>query len=195
MAGKIYADGNIAFFFVAVRRLDTNSSVLTNFTEKIYENADIAFFSTLADCMDETELEFWLNRALEDGNWAFQSMLFDKLDKKDEFDELEAKREKEWAEAQMAEYEAAGITMVDEKTYYYQGQLVNIFLDIRPDKSFYTLDTNPAGTVNIKIMRDTDNEITGVAYMTDEEVVELLGDDERDDLQEIAKGRIPRQTR
>ena len=54
---------------------------------------------------------------------------------------------------------------------------------------------NAAGTINIKIIRNTDNKITGVAYMTDEEVVELLGDDERDDLQEIAKGRIPRQTR
>ncbi|MCI9370808.1 MAG: hypothetical protein HFH65_10895 [Lachnospiraceae bacterium] len=173
---KIYSDGNIAFFSVAVRGLDTNSSVLTSFAEKVYENADIAFFSTLADCMDETELEFWLNRALEDGNWAFQSMLFDKLDKKDEFDELEAKQKKERAEVQMAEYEKAGITMVDEKTYYYQGQLVNIFLDIRKEGSFYTLNMNPAGTVNIKITRDANNNITGVAYMTEAEVVELFGD-------------------
>ena len=179
---KIYADGNIAFFFVAVRRLDANSSVLTSFAEKIYENADIAFFSTLADCMDETELEFWLNRALEDGNWAFQSMLFYKLDKKDEFDELEAKQEKERAEVQMAEYEKLGITMVDEKTYYYQGQLVNIFLDIRKEGSFYTLNMNPAGTVNIKITRDANNNITDVAYMTEAEVIELFGDmDDPDD--------------
>ena len=48
-------------------------------------------------------------------------MLFDRLDRKDEFDELKEKQEKEWAEAQMAEYEKAGVTMVDEKTYYYQG--------------------------------------------------------------------------
>ncbi len=179
---KIYADGNIAFFFVAVRRLDANSSVLTSFAEKIYENADIAFFSTLADCMDETELEFWLNRALEDGNWAFQSMLFYKLDKKDEFDELEAKQKKERAEVQMAEYEKLGITMVDEKTYYYQGQLVNIFLDIQKEGSFYTLNMNPAGTVNIKITRDANNNITDVAYMTEAEVIELFGDmDDPDD--------------
>ena len=179
---KIYADGNIAFFSVGVRGLDTDISLITGFAEKVYENADIAFFSTLADCMDETELEFWLDRALEDSNWAFQSMLFDKLGKEDEFNELEAKKEKEWAETQMAEYEAAGVTMVDEKTYYYQGQPVNIFLDIRKEGSFYTLNMNPAGTVNIKITRGTDNNITGVAYMTEAEVVELLGDmDEPDD--------------
>ena len=179
---KIYADRDLAFFSVAVRGLDTNYSVLSSFAEKVYENADNAFFSILADCMDETELEFWLDRALEDSNWAFQSMLFDKLGKEDEFNELEAKREKEWAETQRAEYEAAGVTMVDEKTYYYQGQLVNIFLDIRKEGSFYTLNMNPAGTVNIKITRGTDNNITGVAYMTEAEVVELLGDmDEPDD--------------
>ncbi len=179
---KIYADRDLAFFSVAVRGLDTNYSVLSSFSEKVYENADNAFFSILADCMDETELEFWLDRALEDSNWAFQSMLFDKLGKEDEFNELEAKREKEWAETQRAEYEAAGVTMVDEKTYYYQGQLVNIFLDIRKEGSFYTLNMNPAGTVNIKITRGADNNITGVAYMTEAEVVELLGDmDEPDD--------------
>ncbi len=179
---KIYADRDLAFFSVAVRGLDTNYSVLSSFAEKVYENADNAFFSILADCMDETELEFWLDRALEDSNWAFQSMLFDKLGKEDEFNELEAKREKEWAETQRAEYEAAGVTMVDEKTYYYQGQMVNIFLDIRKEGSFYTLNMNPAGTVNIKITRGTDNNITGVAYMTEAEVVELLGDmDEPDD--------------
>ncbi len=179
---KIYADGDIMFFSVAVRSLDANSSVLASFAEKVYENADIVFFSTLMNWMDEAELQLWLDRALDDGNWAFQSMLLNRLDLDDEFDELKAKREKEWAEAQMAEYEAAGVTMVDEKTYYYQGQLVNIFLDIRKEGSFYTLNMNPAGTVNIKITRDADNNITGATYMTEAEAAELFGDmDEPDD--------------
>nr|WP_300819016.1 hypothetical protein [uncultured Acetatifactor sp.] len=111
-------------------------------------------------------------------------------------DELEEKREKKWEEAQTTEYAAAGVTM-DGKDYYYQGQLVNIFLDIRADRSFYTLDLNPAGTVNIKIIRDADNKILDVAYMTEAEAAELLediGDDEEnpddEDLQETGKGRI-----
>ena len=177
-----YANGDFAFFSVAVRRLNTSSALFTGFAEKAYAEEEMAFFSTLTDCMDEAELELWLDRALEDGNWAFQSMLFDKMGKRDEFDELKAKQEKEWAEAQMAEYEAAGVTMVDEKTYYYQGQLVNIFLDIRKEGSFYTLNMNPKGTVNIKIVRDAKNKITGVSYMTEAEVIELLGDmDDPDD--------------
>ncbi len=170
-----YADGDFAFFSVAVRRLNTSSALFTGFAEKAYAEEEMAFFSTLTDCMDEAELELWLDRALEDGNWAFQSMLFGKLDRNDEFDELKQKQEKEWAEAQAAEYRAVGVTM-DGKDYYYQGQLVNIFLDIRPNQSVYTLNMNPKGTVNVKIIRNANNKITGAAYMTEAEVIELLGD-------------------
>ena len=172
---KLYADGDVSFFSVSVRGLDTNSSLFADFAEKAYTDKELAFFSVLTDYMGEAELELWLDRALEDGNWAFQSMLFDKLNQGEEFDELEEKREKEWAEAQMAEYQAVGVTM-DGKDYYYQGQLVNIFLDIRSNKSFHTLNMNPKGTVNIKIVRDVENKITGVSYMTEAEVMELLGD-------------------
>ena len=62
------------------------------------------------------------------------------------------------------------------KNYYYQGQLVNIFLDIRANKSLHTLNMNPAGTVNIKIIRDADDKIADAAYMTEAEVIELLED-------------------
>lgn len=188
---KLYAEGNFAFFSIAVRGLDTNSSLFADFTEKAYADEEIAFFSTLTDCMDETELELWLDRALEDGRWDFQSMLFDKLDRNEEFDDLKDGKEKEWEAAQEAEYQAVGVTM-DGKDYYYQGQLVNIFLDIRPNKSFYTLNMNPKGTVNIKITRDADNKITSVAYMTEAEVTELLEDmsDDDDDWQESVGGKV-----
>lgn len=186
---KLYAEGDFAFFSVAVCGLDTNSSLFADFAERAYTDEETAFFSILADCMDEAELELWLDRALEDGKWDFQSMLFDRLDKNDEFDEL--RDEKEWEAAQEAEYQAAGVTM-DGENYYYQGQLVNIFCDIRANKSFYTLNMNPAGAVNIKIIRDADNKITSVAYMTEAEVTELLGNmsDDDDDWQENVGGRV-----
>ena len=94
-----------------------------------------------------------------------------------EFDELEEKKEREWAEAQAAEYKAVGVT-VEGKNYYYQGQLVNVFLDIRSNQSFYTLDRNPVGTVNIKIVRDAENKITGVVCMTDAEAANFFEEDE-----------------
>lgn len=169
---QFYADSDIPFFSVAVNGLNTSSSLFTYFAEKAYVDEERAFFSTLTDCMAEAELERWLDRALEDENWAFQSMLFDKLKVENEYyNELEKKHEN----AQKAEYQAIGVT-IDGKNYYYHEQLVNIFLDIRLNNSYYTLNMNPAGTVNIKVIRDANDKITGVAYMTEAEVTELLKD-------------------
>ncbi len=181
---RLYADGDFAFFSVAVRGIDTDSSLFADFAEKAYTDEEMAFFSIFTDRMDKARLELWLDRALEDENWAFQSILFDRLNRRGEFDELKEKQEKEWAEAQMAEYRAVGVTM-DGKDYYYKGQLVNIFLDIRPNKAFYALNMNPKGTVNIRIIRSNDNVITGVAYMTEAEVKELLEEDGSDDEMEV----------
>lgn len=168
---RIYEDENIAFFSFYVNQLGGDSSSIDSIAEKIYEDKDIVFFSVLADCMSEEALNLWLNRALEDGDFVFQSVLLQKLELYDETDELEKELEKE----QLAQYQAVGVTK-NGKNYYYKGQLVNIFLDTRPNKSFYTLDMNPAGTVNIRILRGEDGQITGVTYMTETEVAELLGD-------------------
>ena len=168
---KLYEDGDTAFFSAAVRGLDENSPLLDGLAEQAYTDDEIAFFSILADRMDEGEWTSWLDRALADGKWGFQSMLSDRLG----MDKEKDAKEKEWAHRQTAEYQAVGVTM-DGKNYYYQGQLVNIFLDIRANGSFYTLDTNPAGAVNIKILRDGNDGITGAAYITEAEAAELLND-------------------
>lgn len=172
---RIFADRRLTFFGAAVNLLDEDCPQIRHLAETVYADGDIAYFSTLAMYMSRDTLEAWLDRALEDEAWPFQSVLFHALDLEDEFDGLEEKREKEWEEAQRAEYGAAGVTL-DGKNYYYQGQLVDIFLDMRANKSFYTLDMNPKGTVNIKIVRNENNEITGVAYMTEAEIADLFGE-------------------
>lgn len=170
---RIYEDGEIAFFSVSVDHLAVNSPLIGELAERFYEDEAVAFFSVLADCMDEKTVETWLDRALEDENVStgFQAMLFAKLDKDEEFNAWEAEQEAKL----VAEYAAYGVTKVG-KDYYYQEQMVNIFLDQRPDSAFYTLSINPSGAVNIKILRGADGEITGVAYMTEGETEELLGD-------------------
>ncbi len=180
---RIYEDDNIAFFGAAINLFDEDCTQILDLAETVYKDNSIAFFSNLAMHMSDKKLEEWLYRALDDEKWAFQSVLFNALDLDDEFDKLKEKREKEQEEAQKAEYGAAGVK-IEGKNYYYQDQLVNVFLDIRPNKAFYTLDMNPKGTVNIKIIRDMDNKITGVAYMTEEEIIELFGrkEDDPDDV-------------
>lgn len=182
LAERYYEAGSLPLFQIAFFRLDERAQ--GEWLDRLYEDGDIVFFSAVADCMDEEALESWLDRALEDGDWAFQSMLSDKLDRDEEFDELEEKREKEWEEKQKAEYGAVGVTM-DGKDYFFKGKLVNIFLDLRPNKSFYTLNLNPKGTVNIKIVRNADNVVTGVEYLTEAEAAELLEDMQDDESEEV----------
>ena len=52
-------------------------------------------------------------------------------------------------------------------------------MDKQPNKSFYRLDMNPLGTVNIKLLRGEDGQIQGVDYMTEAEVTELFGDNKQ----------------
>jgi len=178
---RTYADRNLQFFSVGVQRLDAGSPLIQSFAQRFYEEDDVAFFSVLADeIMSEEMLEGWLDQAVADQKWTFQSMLYDDLGQAEEKEAFD----KEWEKKQAEEYRAVGVTK-SGKSYYYEGELVYIFLDRNlPNQSFFTLDMNPAGTVNIKIIRSADGQITGVAYMTEAEVKELLGDmyeDEEED--------------
>lgn len=174
---RFYADRELQFFSVCVMALDTDSSLIQSFAQRFYEEDDAAFFSVLAKAMSEDMLEEWLDQALKDEKWTFQSMLYDDLGLEEEKDALE----EEWNKKQLEEYQAVGVTK-SGKSYYYKGELVNIFLDIHmPNQSFFTLDMNPAGTVNIRIIRGQDGQVTGVAYMTEAEVKELLGDMHEDE--------------
>ncbi len=174
---KIYEGGSYAFFSVAAAGLETDGELVTAFAEKAYAGGAAGHFSILADRMSEETLELWLERAKKDRQFAFQSILYNKLGMDRDLDELEARLDA----AQAAQYKAAGVTM-EGRNYYYKGELVNIFLDLnRPDNSIITLNMNPKGTVNIKIVRNEKGAITGVAELTQEEIEDLFGEDDGQD--------------
>ena len=185
---QIYIDGQIPFFGAAVDQLEMDSVIIQRLAERTYTDQAIAFFSIVAKQMSEKTLEAWLDKALTDQQIVFQSVLFQLLDKEDELDALEEALDKQYTEKQMQEYLEHGIVS-DGKKYYYDSQLVNVFLDIRKDSAFYTLQINPQGTINIQVIRDENGTIKSVCYMTDAEVEALLGDmkdedDFCDDMQE-----------
>lgn len=174
---KIYEDGNYAFFSVAASVLETDGDLVTAFAEKAYAGGAAGHFSILADRMSEETLGLWLERAVKDKQFAFRSILYNKLGMDSELDELKA-----WLDTlQAVQYKAVGVTM-EGRDYYYKGELVNIFLDLhRPDNSINTLNMNPEGTVNIKIVRNEKGDITGAAELTQEEIEELFGEDDGQD--------------
>ena len=87
-------------------------------------------------------------------------------------DALEAELDRQ----QLEEYAAHGITK-NGKNYYYQGALVHIFLDRQQNRTvFYTLQINPAGTVNLKVTRDGEGNIQRVETIPQGEMEALLRD-------------------
>lgn len=167
---RIYADEETAFFSVSLQQMETGSPLISYFAQKAYEDGRIAFFAVLTDHMDKDVLEGWLNQAEAEGKHNFESVLLTALDRDWEKAALQEELDRQREE----EYRSVGIT-TNGKLRYYQGQLVNVFLDMQqPDKAFYLLDMNPDGIVNVKIVRDKDGKIQGAAYMTDAEVKALF---------------------
>ena len=165
----IYYDRKIAFFSVSLQGLEAESPLVDRFAQKAYKDGEIAFFSVLAGYIDKDALEGWLNKAAGEKEFGFESVLLTALDRDWEKEALEEELDRRLNE----EYESFGITR-NGKLRYYQGQLINIFLDMQQNRSFYTLDMNPDGTVNIKVLRGEDGRIYQVVYMTDAEAEELL---------------------
>ncbi len=173
-----YQNDETAFFSVAVNNLETDSPLLAEFAKKAYRDEDISFFSVLADEMPKEQLEAWLDQALQDERFNFQSSLFGKLDMDQERAALEAELDRQ----RLEEYAAHGITK-NGKNYYYRGELINIFVDRQQNRTvYYTLEINPAGTVNLKVTRDGNGRIQQVETMTQAEAEALLRELEIGDL-------------
>ena len=180
---RCYEDGNIAFFnSVLSQAWEWEDGVVTAFLEQAYEDEDAAFFSVLVNFLewDEKALDAWIAK-VANKNAALLSILLEAAGRDGERDALE----ETLTARQMEEYKAAGITK-EGRAYYYQGKLVRVFLDLRTDSSFVTLDMNPQGLLDIKVKRDQDGRIRSVEGMTEAEVAELFGDwkDPEDGLKE-----------
>lgn len=183
---KIYKDGKIAFFSASLDGLKDNSPLIDSFAKKAYQDEEVSFFSILTDYMNRKALKSWLNKAEKDRQTAFEMILYDALDMNEEWNKKEAELDKK----RIAEYKEHGIT-VNGKSYYYKGKLVKIFMDIRKDSSFYTLNINPKGTVNVKVTRNASGKIKNVGRLDRAEEKELLEDwDEEKEQKDVPEERV-----
>ena len=91
---RIYADGQISFLGCAVNELEADSAAVLRCAEKAYADRSTASFSVLAKRMSEKTLKVWLDRALADQQYAFQSVLFGLLDD-DRLDALEEEMDRQ----------------------------------------------------------------------------------------------------
>ncbi len=73
------------------------------------------------------------------------------------------------------EYAQHGIIVTDG-IYYYNGERVRIFMDLRMNGSFENFIFDNEGSIDLRVLRDKNNSITNVEYLTEAEADELLYD-------------------
>lgn len=178
---KSYREREIGFFAVCLDMSD-DSGIAEGYAEKAYNDHEIAFFSVCADRLDGNALRSLLDKAEKDGEAVYKAVLEDALDIssddncEDDYWVNDTDYDKTDLEQQLAEEYAEYDIVKDGHKYYYKNRLVHVFLDIRKDQSIATLQIEPQGKIDIKIIRSDSGEITAVKYMTADEVSELLGD-------------------
>ena len=67
---------------------------------------------------------------------------------------------------------------IDKKdgTYYYDNERVRIFMDLREDNSFVNFNFDELGTIDIRLMRGHNGNITKIEYLSQTEAEEILTD-------------------
>ena len=185
--GRAYADDDIALFSICFNSVKDSSAVeagalVNTYAEKAYADGRVAFFAVLVDEMDGDALKAWYDRASKDRKMSFKAICGCDDDDFDYWDFDDWDFWSDWDEnfsdsTTVKEYSKYGVTYKDGH-YYYNNEPVRYFLDVqRSDSSaiIATVETNPKGKADIKIVRDKNGNITGVEKLTAKEIEKYFG--------------------
>lgn len=78
-------------------------------------------------------------------------------------------------EDKLNQYTKWGISFKDD-SYYYNNQLVRIFMDMRENNSFETFRYNVSGTIDVKLIRDNSGKIVKLETLSKDEIYDILDD-------------------
>lgn len=187
---KAYGDDDIALFAICFNSVkDGNASeariLADTYAEKAYADGRTAFFAVLTDEMDEDTLKAWYDRASNDGKISFKAICDNDDDDFDDWDFDDWDFWDDWDEkftddTTAKAYAKYGVTYKDGH-YYYNGEPARYFLDVQRSSSsatIATVETNPKGKADIKIVRGENGNITGVEKLTAKEIKKYFGDTE-----------------
>lgn len=184
---QAYNDVNFDVFSICLKCLPAHSPLFDSYAELSYSDGMSNLFSILMDYLSQETLDRCLEQAARDGRTGYWSMLLEKTGREEEPGAWKADQEK----ARLEDYQSRGIT-VEGSAYFYQGQRTRIFWDCRPDNSFITLNYDAQGTVDVRVIRDEDENIASVGFMTAAEAEEFIRDmqDDGDDRDDFADGAV-----
>ncbi|MDE6595692.1 MAG: hypothetical protein K2K44_06765 [Oscillospiraceae bacterium] len=182
---KAYGDDDIALFAICFNSIKDSkaseaSALADTYAKKAYAGDRIAFFAVLTDEMDEDALKAWYDRASRDRKISFKAICDYDDDDFDDWDFWDDWDEKFTDDTTAKEYSKYGVTYKDGH-YYYNGEPVRYFLDVQRSSSsaaIATVETNPKGKADIKIVRGKNGNITGVEKLSAKEIKKYFGDTE-----------------
>ena len=170
-------------------------NIVDHYTLKAYEEDKVNFFAVLSGMLDEESRKSWLERCKKDGRADYYYILSDEYE--DIFDDTDFMDDDdffdEWDEFQNAdssyeylsdyledkglldEYNQNDIITIKD-AYYYHNARVRLLVDIRSDGSFENFNYNERGTVDLRLVRDKNNDIVRVEYLSTEEAAEIIQD-------------------
>lgn len=80
------------------------------------------------------------------------------------------------------DYSQYGIT-VSNDIYYYNGQRIRIFMDTNPNNSFNMFFVDKSGTIDIKIVRDSNKRISKLEFLSESEANNILSETNNSNIQ------------
>lgn len=200
----MFEDENISFFACCIGKLEETDTkrqkeLVTRYILKAYEEDKVNFFAVLAGELDEETRKSWLEKCKKDGKINYYYILSD--EDEDIFDDSDFMNDddysNEWDDEKdeskntfsfyqylsdyleekglLEEYNENNIIAI-KNAYYYQNASVRLLVDVRSDGSFENFNYNVNGTVDLRLLRDKNNEIIRVEYLSAKEAAEIIRD-------------------
>lgn len=201
---QMFEDENISFFACCIGMSEETDmqkarDIIERYILKAYEEDKVNFFAVLAGELDEEARKSWLAKCKKDGKTNYYYILSDEDedifddsdfmnddDYSNEWDDEKDESENPFSSYQylndyleeeglLEEYNENNIVAI-KNAYYYQNARVRLLVDVRSDGSFENFNYNVNGTVDLRLLRDKNNEITRVEYLSAKEAAEIIRD-------------------
>lgn len=184
-----YDDDKISFFASCIGDTVLPENTVDDYILKAYEDGKTDFFAVLSGMLDEDSRKQWLEKCENDGSTSYWYILSEDPDADPTINLPDTTSTgylqpmgpdtdlQEYLEETglLDEYNENNIIIIKDR-YLYQNSRIRLLLDERADGSFENFSYDEKGTADIRLLRDQDNEIIRIEYLSTEEAAEIIED-------------------
>lgn len=189
-----YEDEKLSFFASCINDTGVPKDVVDTYILRAYEDGRTNFFAVLSGMLDDDSRERWLEKCGKDGRTSYWHILSeDDAEENDTDNDFHDEYNTNYYDAGayedsgtnlqeypdetglLEEYNGNNIIII-KNSYFYQNSRIRLLLDERADGSFENFSYDERGTADIRLLRDQNNEIAGIEYLSTEEAAEIIQD-------------------